>query len=202
MVIVINRASLRAGRKRKSTVNRRPDGKSDGERFDPEFFARQPHRRDVPSRALPGGDKKLDNTSDRAGYVLGRLWMRSVIGDDQHKAGIWYTALCASYGRLMGIPMPNPKSGFMAQMVSGGFYNWTGDQLTGDDVERNRRVRSLYDECHCLLSQLGRDHNRGNKILKVVNRVCVLEEDWPMVDDEIGNLRLGLNAIGKLRTQS
>jgi hypothetical protein len=201
LVIVINRASLRAGRKRKSTVVRRADGKSDGERFDREFFARQPHRRDIQDRKDTNGHV-FTRDDARAGYSLGRLWMRSIIDDDQHRAGIWYTALCADYGRLMGIPMPNPKSGFMAQMVSGGFYNWSGDKIAGDDLERNRRIRAMYDECYATLNQLGLDHHQGNRIHKTVNRVCILEEDWPMVDDEIGNLRLGLNAIGKLRAQS
>lgn len=183
-IVTINRA----GRKRKSTVVRRPDGKSLGEKFDPEFFARQPHRRSTP-----------EPISRAAGSPLGRLRLVNLITPYQHSSGDKYASLCRSYARQMGITAPVARSGALTEMISTGFYPWAVEELsTEEQQKRIAETRQLYDDCHCALDHLGREHRRDKRILKIMNEVCVFEYEWVMSDDDLGNLRLGLNCVGKL----
>lgn len=185
----------RAGRKRKTNVVRDASGKSRGERFDPSLIFNQPHRRDCPQ---PWDDK--------AGYPLGRLLLNGLITDGQHRAGNEYAAVVYSYARTMGIPMGSPRACSMSEYISGreGGYEWEGDKLEIDPEEAAKRivfVKDRYNNCHETLTELGRLHNRGHKILHVMRDVCIQESQerglWAD-PDKLGDLRLGLNAVQKV----
>lgn len=153
----------------------------------------QPHRRDCPQ---PWDDK--------AGYPLGRLLLNGLITDGQHRAGNEYAAVVYSYARTMGIPMGSPRSGSMSECISAGFYAWEGDRVEINEDEAKKRVQAVkdrYNNCHETLTELGRLHNRGHKILHVMRDVCIQENQerglWAD-PDKLGDLRLGLNAVHRV----
>lgn len=183
----------RAGRKRKVNVIRDSSGKSRGEIFDPSAIYAQPHRREC-----------KDPTSEYASYPLGRLWLNKQITEGQLKAGNEFASVAASYGRVMGIPVGSPRSGSMSERVATGFFAWEGDRHETDPDEaakRIERIKSAYDDTVCALAELGRSHNRGNRILKVMRDVCISEQDERQVWRDyamLGDLRLGLNAAHRV----
>lgn len=183
----------RAGRRKKLNVIRDASGKSRGEIFDPSAIFGQPHRRDT-----------ADPSSEYAAYPLGRLWLNKQITPDQLRAGNEFASVSRSYGRVMGIPMGSPRSGSMSECVSTGFYTWEGDTQEIDPVEaakRVQRVKDKYNDIVCTLTELGRSHNRGHKILIVMREICITEQDERAVWRDyamLGDLRLGLNAAHRV----
>jgi hypothetical protein len=191
----------RAGRKKKTTVLRDSSGKSRGEIFDPSFHHNQPHRKAfmtvIEGRKLDHTEPKLVN---QAGYPLGRLRIALAITGDQLRAGNGYASLVRSYGRRMGIQIGSPKSGSMSERISTGFSPFEAD-INPDHQQSDQEIQDLYDDCHCALVKLGREHNRGNRILIVMREICITEQDEHHVwrdDAKLGDLRLGLNAVHRV----
>lgn len=152
----------------------------------------------IEGRKLDPTDPKILN---QAGYPLGRLRIALAITADQLRAGNEFSALVRSYARLNGIPLGSPKSGSMGERISSGFYTWGPDEIPEEESERRRqRINLLYNDCFAKLSHLGREHNRGHKIIQVVRDICVVEQDERQVwrdDVAIGDLRLGLNCLAR-----
>lgn len=182
----------RGGRKRKSNVERDDAGKSRGERFDPQPFLDQPHRK---------GHKELEANQ---GFPLGRLFLNGMLTTDQLAAGNHYALCVYAYARTMGIPMGSPRSGALIGMQGGGFYRWEGDEGNIDPEESRKRldyVKTRYNDCHDALYELGRVHKRQHKILHVMREICVaeIEEKTIWADQQkLGDLRLGLNSVHKI----
>lgn len=183
----------RAGRKPKQNVVRDSKGKSRGEIFDPSAIFGQPHRRDT-----------KDPSSEYAAYPLGRLWLNKQITEAQLRAGNEFAYVAHAYARLNGIPMGSPRSGSMSECISTGFYSWDGDRKEFDQEEadkRSARINGRYDDAVCTLTELGRSHNRGTRILMVMREVCITEQDERQIwrdDVMLGDLRLGLNAVHRV----
>lgn len=183
----------RAGRKRKINVVRDSSGKSRGEIFDPSAIYAQPHRRDC-----------TDPTSEYASYPLGRLWLNKQITEGQLRAGNEFANVAHAYARLNGIPLGSPRSGSMSERVATGFVSWEGDRHEIDPDEaakRVQRIKDSYNDVFCALNELGRAHNRGTGILKVMRDICVSEQDERQVWRDyamLGDLRLGLNAAHRV----
>lgn len=183
----------KAGRKRKSNVTRDASGKSRGEIFDPSAIFKQPHRRDC-----------NDPTSHNASFPLGRLHINGLLTEGQLRAGNEYAAVVHAYARAMGIPIGSPRSGSMSECISTGFYSWEGDRHDPDPEEAAKRlirIKERYNECHTVLSQLGRLHGNDRKILLIMKAICIEEREekelWHNAE-KIGDLRLGLNAVQKI----
>lgn len=149
---------------------------------------RQPHRR----LAASPRDQRL-------AYPLGRLAYAGLIDGAQLDTGHKFNALVRLYGRLKGIPITSGKSPMVGMVHSGGgFYRWE------TETETDKRLRSIeadYDACHDTLLDLGRVHRQGRNILIVCRDICIQEVDeitlWRRPDG-LGNLRLGLNALGRV----
>jgi hypothetical protein len=171
------------GRPRKVNVRRSAKGKSLGE--DPIYNVvfSQPHRK---------GAK--DPNSSLLGYPLGRLVLANQISEIQHRAGNEWGLVVKSYAGIMGIPVGSVKSGSAHPEIASTGYSF-GGPLPGSE-EHDKRVASLrgrYDGCFERLANLGRALGRGTAILVALRKVCI-EEHYPS-NDELGDLRLGLNAL-------
>lgn len=196
---------MRTGRKRNPNAIRDESGKSRGERFDPQPFLDQPHRKPFAGLRFDENGRDLAST-EAVGYPLARLHANGLLNRDQLAAGNHYAACVYNYARVMGIPMGSPRSGALLQMQGGGFYRWEGEesQIDADETrKRIERVKSLYNDCHEALSNVGLAHRRGNKILIIMREICVaeLEENslWGKAGEaRLGDLRLGLNAVHKI----
>ena len=186
------------GRKRKENVRRSKvtgrilDRQTEEQRM--AVVLAQPHRRWA-----------ANPRDERLGYPLGRLQYSGYITREQLDAGDWWAGVVRSYAGMMGIRVENPR-GIMGSMVgsfSGG-YQWEGQDAGDDDDARKRReaISGRYDNCYQVLVDLGQVHRVGHRILKVCRRICIGEENeitlWP---NNIGLLRLGLNALDRVRSK-
>lgn len=99
---------------------------------------------------------------------------------------------------MMGVPLGSPRSGSLLRDSAEPAYAFSGDEARVDADEYEKRVKSLrsrYDACFETLGAVGRSLGRSHAILAAMRRVCI-EERYPN-DIELGDLRIGLNAIAK-----
>lgn len=185
----IRRVGIKAGRPRKANVMRDRNGKSRGEIVDFSVVLNQPHRRDA-----KGDDRK----SELLGYPLGRLRLVGDISEIQFRAGNEWALMVRAYAGMMGIPLWSPHSGSDIGLSAAPAYSFSGDEARADAEEyekRCRRLRLRYDGCFERLGDVGRLMGRKHAILGAMRRVCI-EENYPSVS-ELGDLRIGLNAVAK-----
>ena len=185
------RQFMARGRPKKQNVIRDASGKSRGEIVDFSVVMNQPHRRGA-----------LDPMSHLLGFPLGRLRLSDDISDDQLRTGSAWAGVVSAYAAIMGVPAPSPRSGELSERVQTGFYNWGTDEIPRDQetpeerAERIHETKTKYADCFEAMGQLGRTLGRGHRILFAVNKVCI-ENQYPNQGD-IGDLRLGLNAIDRI----
>lgn len=178
------------GRPRKVNVRRSAKGKSLGEIVDLTILFEQPHRRGF-----------SDPTSKRLGYALGRLAERGLVSDYQLRVGDRWASVVGSYRRqLLSCPPLSPKSGEMAERVSTGFAKYETEMIheyDPDKAEQDRaELKEKYNSCFENLALLGRIMGRSTAISNVVRKVCI--DDRDPTEDEVGDLRLGLNSLGRV----
>ena len=130
----------------------------------------------------------------RLGTALGRLHYRGRISDEQYQAGLMFGELYQRHHRTMGLPTPSPRS-VAGLLINEGIFGGSGSEPSPDDVARLRR---RFDDAMAALDACDRVHrlSMGRRPAALIYRlVCVDEDarDWP--DDDIGNLRVGLNAL-------
>lgn len=185
----IRRVGIKAGRPRKSNVVRDRNGKSRGEIVDLSVVLNQPHRREAK------GDVRK---SELLGYPLGRLRFLGDVSEEQLRAGNEWGLMVRSYAGMMGIPLGSPRSGSMLSDSGKPAYAFGSDEARADAEEYEKRCVSLktrYGACFDRLNEVGRSLGRGHAILAAMRRVCI-EERYPN-DSELGDLRIGLNAVAK-----
>lgn len=181
--------ATKRGRPRKINVIRDSNGKSRGEIVDFSVVMNQPHRRDAK------GDARK---SELLGYPLGRLRFANEVSEIQLSAGNEWALLVRSYAGMMGVPIGSPRSGSLLSDATSPSYSFSGDEARSDAEKYEKRIRSLrsrYDACFETLGEVGRSFGRSHAILAAMRRVCI-EERYPN-DIELGDLRIGLNAIAK-----
>lgn len=175
------------GRPRKTNVRRDASGKSRGEIVDLSVVLNQPHRR---------GAKGDARKSELLGYPLGRLRLEDCVSETQHRAGNEWALLVRAYAGAMGIPLGSPRSGSDHPEIASGLGSSSGPLPgTPEHEKRIQSLRSRYDGCFERLAKLGQSLGRGNAIVVTMRRVCI-EERYPNFV-ELGDLRVGLNAIAK-----
>jgi hypothetical protein len=172
------------GRPRKTNVRRDASGKSRGEIVDFAVVLNQPHRRGTE-----------DPSSHLLGYPLGRLRADGYLSDHQLAAGNAWAAVCRGYRAILAAPALSPRSGEMAERVSTGFASFeTAHDLDPEGTaKRHAEVREKYNACYETLMQLGLSLGKFRTFAIVMRKVC-LEERYP-IPDEVGDLRLALNAV-------
>ena len=189
---------MRTGRKRKSNVRRDTKGKSRGEFevVDPETLA-------VRARELrkAGFDARFagKHANDAlAGFTLGLLHLRwqhnkddpGGISQEQFNAGQAWTRIVYRHAAVMGYSLTIRTPSFI--MVGGGTS--CAAEPEEDEIIA---VRRKWSDCYNALMSAGRDH--GLRVSIVTYGVC--GENWPagaLSREDLGDLRLGLNAIGKV----
>lgn len=180
----------RAGRPRKTNVVRDASGKSRGEIVDFSVVLNQPHRRGV---------SKEHRKSELLGYALGRLRFIGEISEDQLRAGNEWAELVRSYAATIGLPHGSPQSGSLLSDSGKPAYSFSRDEATHDadsEQKRSASLKSRYDECYETMIQIGHTLSVGRKVLIVTRQVCIQDQDpqpW-----EVGDLRLGLNAMARI----
>lgn len=129
----------------------------------------------------------------KSGYSLGVLNLWGQVSDEQHDAGIKYANMVYRYCALRGLPLTTPKSPAL-MLVSAG-------QACRDEPDDNQvlRVRRQHSDARAALLMAGMAIGQGSRVNGVTFAVCI--EDIPaesLNEVDIGNLRVGLNALGRV----
>ncbi len=173
------------GRPRKVNVRRTANGKSLGEDHSLCVVFSQPHR---------AGAK--DPNSSLLGYPLGRLCLSRQISEFHHRVGNEWGILVRAYAASIGARIGSPKSGSALSDAGKVAHAFSADAGTHGAEEYERRcvrLRTRYNACFERLIELGRVMGTGRQIIIAVRRVCI-EEQYPS-EEELGDLRIGLNAL-------
>ncbi|OYY00910.1 MAG: hypothetical protein B7Y80_03055 [Hyphomicrobium sp. 32-62-53] len=133
----------------------------------------------------------------RLGTALGRLNYQGRISDEQYQAGQTFGELYQRHHRTMGLPTPSPRS-VAGLLINEGIFGGSEVIPSPDDVAR---LRKRFDEAADALDACDRDHRlcEGRRPAALIYRIVCVDEDardWP--DEDIGNLRVALNALGRV----
>jgi len=131
---------------------------------------------------------------ERLGTAFGRLAWHGTISTAQYEAGRAFGELYRRHHMVLGLPLPSPKS-VAGLLVSGGVFGGSPGEPDAVVVERFRR---RFDAATDALDQCDRDHrfSPGRRPALLVYRAICVDEDttlWP--EEDLGNLRVALNAL-------
>ena len=141
---------------------------------------------------------KVVGSNQDAGHILGRLKMVGLnpggISENQFQAGWQYAQVVMRYRSIMGMPSESPK----AMNLGGG----AGRALSADPEEKSILAsREKYNACTEALNAAGFECHQGNRVAKITNDVCMDRIDYNSISGDmvaLGNLRAGLNALGRV----
>jgi hypothetical protein len=126
--------------------------------------------------------------------VLGRLAFGELIGEMQYQAGPALGELYHRHHAALGLPMPTPHS-VAGLLVNEGIFGGSVGEPGQEVIEKLRR---RFSDATNALDQCDRDYrlsSGGRPTLLVYRVVCTDEEALNWKVDNIGNLRVALNAL-------
>ncbi len=179
---------MNRGRKRK-TGKRYPSGKR----------MREETERDAMSIVLEArkrhyGVSIKQARDERLGTALGRLAFRGLISDLQYQAGITFAELYRRHHVMIGLPTPSPSS-VAGLLINEGIFGSSPSEPVLEVIDKlKRRFKDATDA----LDQCDRDHRfapGGRPTMLVYRVVCVDEDASTWSYDDMGNLRVALNAL-------
>ncbi len=176
------------GRKRKAgkryPCGKRTRSETEKEIMETAIEARQRHYGVTAKQARDG----------RLGTAFGRLALQGTITTAQYEAGREFGELYRRHHLVVGLPLPSPRS-IAGLLVSGGVFGGSSGEPDAEAVERLRR---RFDAATDALDQCDRDHrfSSGRRPALLIYRVICVDEDTKLwTADDLGNLRLALNAL-------
>lgn len=176
---------MRPGRKRLVIVGRSPDGRSNGERPDAIVKTARTYR-------VRHGAPEHDALNERYGSTIGILRMRGAISDKQFWTAERYRDNVVANAKIMGIPSPHPR----ALDLNG---------VGGIGCERDKdpdvvlEIRRTFSDARRALIDCGCGFGLGLRINGLVYGVVIEDRSAAAISqDDIKNLRCGLNALGKV----
>ena len=176
------------GRKRKPgkrhACGKRVKGETEREAMSTVLEARQRHF----------GVSAKQARDERLGTALGRLSFRGAISDAQYQAGLAFAKLYHQHHLAMGLPVPSPSS-VAGILINEGIFGSSPSEPVLEEIERlKRRFEQASDALdHCDREQR---YSGARRPTLLMYRVVCTDEDagqWP--GDDIGNLRIALNAL-------
>jgi hypothetical protein len=149
---------------------------------------RQETERDAMSVAIEARKRHFGVTAkqakdERLGTALGRLAFRELISDPQYQAGVIFADLYQKHHIVVGLPMPSPSS-VAGLLINEGIFG----------ASPSEPVLNVLDAC-----DREQRMSRGRRPTLLVHRVICTDEEamhWP--EEDIGNLRVALNALVRL----
>lgn len=144
-----------------------------------------------------------DNPLGRLLYV-GRTDKASGISRLQYSAGAYFGWLYRSMRKIRWGHVPEPKA-VTLEMAGGNGRYYTEDELDLDHAstpEQEQAIRDRIKEVEQLWSEMYRAimdaDDRKGKVFAILRKVLI-DCSYPRSQEEIGDLRTGLNAINKAR---
>ncbi|MEZ0171040.1 hypothetical protein [Microvirga sp. TS319] len=139
-------------------------------------------------------EKTLAEARKRAGdpllgYALGRFLYAREIDQKQHDAGMYFAWLWKANAKIRGWPSPNVKAlDYDASFPGLSTYPESSDAYVAE-------IRRKWGDTYRYILQAQQDFGPVFEILKRT----LLEDVGPRNASELGNLRIGLNAINQAR---
>ncbi len=134
---------------------------------------------------------------ERLGTALGRLAFRELISEKQYQAGVAFGELYHAHQILMGMPSPSPRS-VAGLLVNEGIFGASPSEPVLEVIER---VKRRFADATSVLDACDRDQrmSAGKRPTLLIYRVICTDQDamhW--AEEDIGNLRVALNALTRL----
>lgn len=137
-------------------------------------------------------EKQADD--QRLSSALGRLAVSKKISDLQYDAGLRFGELYHRHHRTIGLPIPTPRS-IGGRLIS-------GCRFGGSAIEPNpgsiNRLKRRFEEAASVLDQADRNRHLSPgrpPTLLIYLLVCVDDDTMLWPDEDLENLRAGLNAL-------
>ena len=170
-----------------------------GKRYSCGKRMRQETERDAMSTALEARRRHFGVTAkqakdERLGTALGRLAFRELISEPQYHAGVAFAELYRQHHVVVGLPMPSPSS-VAGLLINEGIFGASPSEPVLEAIDKLKR---RFEEATDALDICDREQrmSRGRRPTLLVHRVICTDEDamhWP--EEDIGNLRVALNAL-------
>ena len=134
---------------------------------------------------------------ERLGTALGRLAFRELISEKQYQAGIAFGELYHRHQALMGMPSPSPRS-VAGLLINEGIFGSSPREPVLEVIEK---VKRRFADATNVLDASDREQRRsaGKRPTLLVYRIICTDQDalhW--AEEDIGNLRVALNALVRL----
>jgi hypothetical protein len=131
---------------------------------------------------------------ERLGTSLGRLAFREEISERQYQAGLAFAKLYHQHHLTMGLPVPSPSS-VAGILINEGIFGSCPSEPVLEEIDRLKR---RFEDASAALDQCDREQrfSGARRPTLLMYRVVCTDEDagqWP--GDDIGNLRIALNAL-------
>ena len=134
---------------------------------------------------------------ERLGTALGRLAFRELISEKQYQAGVAFGELYHAHQILMGMPSPSPRS-VAGLLINEGIFGASPSEPVLEVIER---VKRRFADATSMLDACDREQrmSAGKRPTLLIYRViCTDQEAMNWREEDIGNLRVALNALVRL----
>jgi len=158
--------------------------------------------RDAMSTAIEARKRHFGVTAkqakdERLGTALGRLAFRELISEKQYQAGVAFGELYHAHQILMGMPSPSPRS-VAGLLINEGIFGASPSEPVLEVIER---VKRRFADATSVLDACDREQrmSAGKRPTLLIYRVICTDQDalhW--AEEDIGNLRVALNALTRL----
>ena len=182
---------MAAGRKRKPG-KRYPCGKLTKQQLEMDAMSTV-----IDARRRHFGVTAKQAKDERLGTALGRLAFREMISETQYQAGVAFAQLYRDHHAMIGLPSPSPRS-VAGLLINEGIFGASPSEPVLEVVDKlKRRFRDATDA----LDACDREYRmaRGRRPTLLVYRViCTDQEAMSWSEEDMGNLRVALNALVRL----
>ena len=134
---------------------------------------------------------------ERLGTALGRLAFREMISETQYQAGVAFAQLYRDHHATVGLPSPSPRS-VAGLLINEGIFGASPSEPVLEVIEK---VKRRFADATSVLDACDREQrmSAGKRPTLLVYRVICTDQEamqWP--EEDIGNLRVALNALVRL----
>ena len=163
---------------------------------------RQETERDAMSVAIDARRRHFGVTAkqakdERLGTALGRLAFWEMISETQYQAGLAFGQLYRDHHATVGLPSPSPRS-VAGLLINEGIFGATPCEPVLEVIEK---VKRRFREATAILDSCDREQriSTGKRpTLLVYQIICTDQDAMHWVEEDIGNLRVALNALVRL----
>ena len=134
---------------------------------------------------------------ERLGTALGRLAFREMISETQYQAGVAFAQLYRDHHATVGLPSPSPRS-VAGLLINEGIFGASPSEPVLEVIEK---VKRRFADATSVLDACDREQRMSagkRPTLLVYQIICTDQDALHWGEDDIGNLRVALNALVRL----